>query len=257
MQAAALQRAGAPLAQPVPLAQPCGRRPAAGRRSSWPQPVRAAASAEEPSEQGELPGAKLVKSMLALGAAGLVSAVGVETVGAAAAAAAGALSPCALAPRPALGWSPCTAASPAVAALPQMGPRVAPLAAEALSAAESSAVVLGGTAAASALASAAATLGITKRAEKEQQVGALRAAHAWLPNASMRGRRGCWGCLQRGALPPAPPALPGSHPSPTLPAPPAQLPNRRGSGRGWTSSRRRWSSCRSCSSRSWRCCRCR
>lgn len=90
MRTAALQRAGAPLAQPLPLAHGYGRRPAAGRRSSW-QPVRAAASAEEePSEQ--LPGAKLVKSMLALGAAGLVSAVGVQTVGASAAAAAGALS---------------------------------------------------------------------------------------------------------------------------------------------------------------------
>ena len=59
-----------------------------------------------------------------------------------------------------------------------MGPRVAPLAAEALSAAESSAVVVGGTAVASALASAAATLGITKRAEKEQQVGAAPRALA-------------------------------------------------------------------------------
>lgn len=53
----------------------------------------------------------------------------------------------------------------------QMAPRVAPLAAEAISAAEGSAVVVGGTAVASAVASAAATLGITKRAEKEQQVG--------------------------------------------------------------------------------------
>ena len=83
MRAAALVQPSGRLAQPTPLAQPSVRRSAAGRRSSWPQPVRAAASAEEPPEQGDLPGAKLVKSMLALGAAGLVSAVGVETVGAA------------------------------------------------------------------------------------------------------------------------------------------------------------------------------
>lgn len=53
----------------------------------------------------------------------------------------------------------------------QVAPRVAPLAAQAISAAEGSATVVGGTAVASAVASAAATLGITKRAEKEQQVG--------------------------------------------------------------------------------------
>ncbi len=87
---AALQRVGA---APAAL-QPVGRRRAAGRRAPVPPPVRAvASSAEQPSDKPELPGAKLVKSVLALGAAFSVGVAGVETVGGAAPAAAGALTP--------------------------------------------------------------------------------------------------------------------------------------------------------------------
>ena len=76
-----LQRAGGG----TPAFQPTGRRRAGGQRAAGPLSVRAvASSAGQPSEQPELPGAKLVKSVLALGAASLVSVAGVETVGGAA-----------------------------------------------------------------------------------------------------------------------------------------------------------------------------